>query len=233
MNKEKRMKNLMKNCLWYISAMVSIMPAVFGNYNEDNSHTKMKSKNNQEITSEVPSGFYVGVDLGYNLVLNINSVKTIYDQAGAGVNYKGRGSFVYAFNAGYQMRNYRFEVLGSLLNSRVSFNGNTTHLRDWTVMPRGIYDFTTGVTGFFPYLGLQIGAYGVNPDNPKYFGIQAPMQSGTVFAYGPIFGVRYNLIYGLYIHGEWNSVTTLELKSNNYSFRVNTNTFLGGLKYKF
>ena len=216
-----------------LALILSFTSNGYGNYNENKVNGQEESMNSSNCTSQVPSGFYIGVDLGYNTVLNVHSVRKIVGHGGSGVVYKGNGSFVYAFNAGYQHENYRIEVLGSLLNSRVEYSGNTHYMRDWSIMARGLYDFSTCWTGFFPYLGLQLGDYTCNPQNPNVFGVQVPIQKGSAFAYGPIFGLRYNIIAGLYIHGEWNSITTLAITKNDYSFRVNTNTFLGGLKYRF
>ena len=181
-----------------------------------------------------PTGFYVGTDIGYNIVFNIHSIRQLGAPGGTSINYRGRGSFVYAFNAGYQWSNYRAEVLGSLLNSQVDFNDVLSYLRDWTIMARGLYDFDIPVSGLAPYLGFQMGAYVNDPDTiiPKQ-GAYAPIKSGSAFAYGSVIGLRYNMVEGLYIHGEWNGVTTLDINNGRFTYNVTANTFLGGLKYKF
>ena len=159
-------------------------------------------------------------------------------QAGTGVNYRGKTSFVYAFNAGYQVKNYRAEVVGSLLNSRVEYRDLITHLQDWTVLARGLYDFDINLSGFAPYLGVQLGVYAANPqNNVPNLGIKAPLPKGAAFSYGPIFGIRYNLLQKLCMHVEWNSVSSLDINktilNNNYTYRVTAQTFLFGLKYRF
>ena len=85
-------------------------------------------------------------------------------------------------------------------------------MRDWTLMSRGLYDLDINLSGFIPYLGLQIGVYAANPrNNTPFLGIKVSLVKGAAFAYGPIFGIRYNLLQKLCMHIEWNSVNSLDI----------------------
>ncbi len=82
----------MKSVYYYLPFFLFVMySTLFASSSQKESMLSYEKETHKQGN---PSGFYLGANVGVNTIFNIHSIRQYVSQAGAGVNYIGKTSFV-------------------------------------------------------------------------------------------------------------------------------------------
>ena len=174
--------------------------------------------------------FYIGTQLGFTQLADINTTATPPNTGGIALKQK-RAIPITAI-LGYQHGHYIGELVYTWLNNQVETTAIKEKLKDYTLMVRGAYSIKMSNPKLHPYFGVQIGIYKNNPNKITYGnGNNNAFSKGSAFAYGGMIGFDYKLTDNLYLNAELDHVSSNLIKNHNTQYSINYNLFLIGLDY--
>ena len=107
------------------------------------------------IHSKQDDVFYIGTQLGFTQLADINATATPPNTGG--IALKQKRSIPITAILGYQHGHYIGELVYTWLNNQIETPTVKERLKDYTLMARGAYRISMTIPKLHPYFGVQIG----------------------------------------------------------------------------